>query len=202
MASNDIETPLARLSFPNLLKPSKNDEGKESYNAVLLFDKSIDISALKKAAGECAVEKWGATATKLFADGLIKSPFLDGDGPQGRSKKTGESHKGYPGTTFVRVTSGLDFRPKGVNSKAFLITDPEEVYAGCYIKALVNPFAWENPKTGKGISFGISCYQVVKDGERLGGGGTDPTKYFSAIPDEGDAPKETKSGKGADAFFA
>lgn len=195
--SEDIKTPLARLSFPNLLKPqvNKDDAGNttEKYNCVLLFPKTTDISALKNAVATVAKEQWGDKAAQWIKDGLIKHPFLDGDGPQGLSKKTGERHAGYAGTTFIRCATTL--KPKVVDRKVQPIVDPEDLYAGCYVYAVVNCYTWENPKNGKGVSFGISLMQVAKDGERLGGGGADPSQHFESIPDEDDtsggpAPKD------------
>jgi hypothetical protein len=197
--SEDMKTPLARLSFPNLFKPQTKDNGTESYNAVLLFPKSTDLSQLKAAAGKCATDEWGDKAAKMIADGVLKVPFLDGDGPQGMSKKSGERHAGYAGHTFIRVASNQ--QPKVVTAKMLPAT-PDDVYAGCYVYAVVNAYAWEHPTNGRGISFGLSLMQVARDGERLGGGGADPDKHFQVIPDEGEAPAETKGGAGAAGLFA
>lgn len=196
--SEDLKTPLARFSFPNLLKPQtkKKDNGTETqeYNCVLLFPKSTDLSVLKNAVAKVAREEWGDKADGWIKDGLIKHPFLDGDGPQGLSKKTGERHAGYEGTTFIRTSSTR--RPKLVNRKIEPITDEEEIYAGCYGYAVVNAYAWTNDKGGKGISFGINMLQVAKEGERLGGGGGgDPSQHFEAIPDDGEADKPSSGGK-------
>ena len=75
------------------------------------------------------------------------------------------------------------------------------MYSGCYVYAVVNAFTWENKEKGKGISFGLSMAQFVKDGENLGGGGADPEEFFEVIPDTGDAPASTKSGAGAGGLF-
>jgi hypothetical protein len=53
------------------------------------------------------------------------------------------------------------------------------------VYAVVNAYTWDNPKNGKGVSFGVNMVQVAKDGERLGGGGLDPSAHFEAIPDDG-----------------
>lgn len=201
--SNEIKTPLCRFSFVNLLKPRTNDEGKTQYSAALLFPKGSNLTELQEAAVAVAVEEWGEKAKQMIKDGLIKSPFLDGDGPQGLNKKSGERHDGFAGTTFIRVMSGADYAPKLVNRKLQPVTSKDEIYSGAYGHAVVNAFTWESPKQGKGVSFGISMAQVTKDGDRLeGGGGGDPTKFFDKIEDEGDAPAETKSGQGAGGLFA
>lgn len=201
--SRDLKGPEARLAFAQgLFELQTTQSGKKQWNCTLLWPKIVDLAALKTLAVEAAVEEWGDKAKQMIADGLIKSPFLDGDGPQGKSKKTGEPHAGFPGHTFIRVQSGEDYRPKLVNQKVLPITDKSEFYSGCYGYAVVNAFTWENRENGRGISFGISMAQKAKDGDSLGGGGGgDPEEYFEKIDDEGDAPEETKAGAGAGGLF-
>ena|SRR6185503_18079714 len=201
--SQDLKTPLARLAFSQgLFEAQPKQSGGKHWTCSLLFPKSADISALQNLAVEAAKEEWGDKAVQMIKDKLIKSPFLDGDGPQGKSKKTGEPHNGFPGHTFIRCTSGEDYRPKLVNQKVLPITSKDEIYSGCYVYAVVNAFTWENKENGKGITFGVSMIQKAKDGESLGGGGgANPEEHFEAIPDEGDAPAETKTGTGAAALF-
>lgn len=197
--SENIKTPLARLSFPNLLKPRKRDDGSEQYGCTLLFPKSTDLSELKAAAAECAIKEWGDKATQLVKDGVIKTPFLDGDGPQAVSKKTGQRHGGHEGQTFIRVSSTQ--KPKVVDKRVLPITDEDDIYPGCYVYAVINAYAWEHPTNGRGVSFGLQMVQFAKDGDRLGGGGADPDKFFDKIEDEGAAPAETKTGAGAAGMF-
>ena len=140
------------------------------------------------------------------ADGLIHSPFLDGDGPQGKSKKDGKPHKGFPGTIFIRCSSGKDYQPKVYNRQKIDVMTPDGCPSGSQVYGVVSAYTWEHKKTNRrGVTFGISMVQVVKiatGDEVLGGGaGGDPDKYFDAIADEGAAPKETKSGAGAGSLF-
>jgi hypothetical protein len=201
--SEDLKTPLARLAFANgLFELQTTQSGKKQWNCSLLFPKTADISTLQQLAVDAAVEEWGDKAKQMIKDGIIKSPFLDGDGKQGKSKKTGEPHEGFPGSTFIRCTSGEDYRPKLVNQKVLPITSKDELYSGCFVFAVVNAFTWENKENGKGITFGISMLQKAKEGDRLGGGGGgNPDEHFETIADEGDAPAETKKGEGAAGLF-
>lgn len=200
--SKDVKTPLARIAFANnLFTPQESKSGRKQWGCSLLFPKGSDIKVLQDAAVDAAVQEWGDKAIAMIKDGLIKSPFLDGDGKQGKNKKTGEPHAGFPGNVFIRVVSGEEYRPKLVNKRVLPITDKDELYSGCYVYAVVNAFTWENDEQGKGISFGVSMVQFVKDGERLGGAGSNPESYFEAIEDEGEAPAETKTGSGAAGLF-
>ena len=203
--SEDLKTPLARIAFAdNLFTPQQRDNGKKQYGCSLLWPKGTDLSALQNAALEAAKEEWGDKAIEMIKNEIIKNPFLDGDSKQGKNKQTGEAHAGFPGTTFIRVISGEEYRPKLVNQKVLPITSKEELYSGCFGYAVVNAFTWENKENGKGISFGVSMIQKAKDGERLGGGGgvdVDVDKWAEKIDDEGEAPAETKTGQGAGGLF-
>lgn len=193
----------SRFAFTNgLFDLQTTQSGKKQWNVTLLFPKTADLGPLKELALEAAVEEWGEKAKQMLTDGLIKSPFLDGDGPQGKSKKTGEPHAGFPGNIFIRCTSGEDYRPKLLNGQLLPISEKSELGSGDYGYAVVNAFTWENKENGKGITFGISMVLKSRGGESLGGGGVgDPDDYFEAIPDQGEAPDEAKSGDGAAGFF-
>lgn len=201
--SADIKTPKARIAFAqSLITPQERDNGKKQYGCSLLFPKGADLSVLQAAALEAAEQEWGDKAKQWIKDGLVKSPFLDGDGKQALNKKTGERHQGYEGHTFIRVISGADYPPKLFDRRRQPIVGKDELYSGCYGYAVVNAFTWENKENGKGISFSISMLQKVEDGERLGGaGGPDPEAHFEVLDDAGAAPASTKSGAGAAGLF-
>lgn len=211
--SEDIKIEGLRLTFPNLDKARNTETDadkppKLKFGASLLYPKGQALVG-KSATGEkvdvaelavkVATEQWGDKAVQWIKDGVIKSPFLDGDGPQGLSKKTGERHAGYAGHKFIRTSANEDRQPRCVDRKVLPYKDAAAIrdglYPGCYVNVVVNLFAWENAKGGKGLSFGLSMVQFNKDGERLGGGGgANPDSFFEAIPDEGDAPETTKEG--------
>lgn len=205
--SQDLSTQkvglLARLAFANgLFELQTTQTGKKQWNCTLLFPKTADLSPLHNLALEAAVAEWGDKAKQMLADKLIHSPFLDGDGPQGKSKQSGEAHKGFPGHTFIRCISGEDYRPKLLNQKMLPVVGKDEMKSGDYVFAVVNAFTWENREKGKGLSFGVSYVMKARDGESLGGGGAGPAEsYFEAIADEGAAPAETQNGAGAAGLF-
>lgn len=208
----DIKTGLVRTSFvDNLFKPRAAEEGAtEKYGCTLLIPKTdtATLKAMEKNIVEaCVAANWGdeTKVRDLIAKEIIKIPVLDGDGKQGINKKTGERHPGYEGHFFVRTTSGKDFRPVVVDpAKAVIATyDPSRFKSGDYGYGVISAFTWDNPKNGKGVTFGIGAFQKVKDGEALGGsGGVDTDRFFQneAVGGE-DAPEETKGGAGAAGMF-
>lgn len=198
--SEDFKTPKARLSFPNLFKAQEID-GKQKFGCVLLFPKTSDMSPVKDAVLEAATKAWGDKAKDRLAKGLIKNPILDGDGPQGLNKRTGERHAGYEGCWFIRATSNADRPPRMFNKRAQPAVR-DDFYAGCFVYAVVNAFTWSDDRNGAGVSFGLTYVQVAGDGEALGGGAPPADKFFEAISDEGAAPAAAQTGEGAGGFFA
>ena len=201
--SDDFKTPPCRLSFgQGLFKARKaSEDAKEKFGATLIFSKSADRKALDNAVRQCIVDTWGEQGRERAKKGLIKSPFLAGDGKEARNKSTGELHPGMgEDVFFIRVQSNKQpvVRYKDANIPA----TEDEVYSGCYGFAVINAFAWNNPQNGDGVSFGIQYFQKTRDGDRIGGNGSvDPEKWHEKIEDAGDAPAETKSGDGAGGLF-
>jgi hypothetical protein len=201
--SPDFKTPLCRVSFAStLFTPRAQQEGGTlKYGCTLIFDKTVDRSALDAAVKNVLIAQWGDKGLERAKAGLIKSPFLDGNGKEARNKKTGEIHPGFgPDVFFLRVQS---IRAPIVRYRSEHVPATEdEVYSGCYGKAVLNAFAWTNAQNGDGISFGIQFFQKIKDGDRLGGGGgVNASSWMETVPDEGNAPESTTSGAGASGLF-
>jgi len=204
--SEDVKAPEAIIAYAhNLFEVQERDNGKKQYGASFLWPKGANIAALEAAALEAATAEWGDKAKQWIEDGVIKSPFLDGDGPNAVSKKTGERHAGFAGHRFIRAISGEDYKPRVFDRKVLPILDKADCPSGSRGIPVVNAFTWENKENGKGISFGVSMVQVTKkaEGDEIlgGGGGPDPDKHFEKIADEGDAPESTKGGAGAGGLF-
>ena len=205
--SEDFRTPLCRLSYAQgLFKPRQapgEDNAKLKFGATLIFPKTTDRRELDEAVRTALLGEWGQKGLQMAKDGLIKSPFLDGNGPAARSKDTGDLHAGMgPDVFFIRATANLDRPPMVLYRSAAVPATPEEVYSGCYGHAVLNAFAWSNPKGGKGVSFGIRMFQKISDGETLGGGGpVQSEKWFVPIPDE-PVPEAALTGDGAGGLFS
>jgi len=195
---------LCRLSYAqSLFKPRAAAEGGEpKYGCTLIFNKK-HRAELEKQVAETIVAEWGPKGLERAKAGLIKSPFLAGDGKEARNKQTGDLHPGMgPDVFFIRPSANKDRPPavwwKDPNKQE----DETAVYSGCYGKAVLNCFAWHNDKSGDGVSFGIQGFQKHAEGERLGGAGPiDKEKWSETIEDDGPAPAETAGGKGASALF-
>lgn len=202
--SLNIKAPIAVVSYTNdLFKPREQDNGAKGYGVTLIYSKSVDISELESLAVATAVEEWGDKAKQWIKDGVIKSPFLDGDGKQGKDK-SGNQRAELQSARFIRCKSGLDYKPAVFDRQRNPVLTVEGCPSGSKGYPVINCFTWDNPSNGKGLSFGISMLQVTHvatGSEVLGGGVGDPNDYFESLDDEGDAPGETRDGKGATGLF-
>jgi len=204
--SEDVKGPLAVASYTaDMFKPREQENGSKGFGVTLIYSKSTDISVLEQLAVDAAVEEWGEKAKAWIKDGVIKSPFLDGDGKQGKDKE-GNQRPELKNARFIRCKSGVDYKPKVFDKKRNPVVDVDGCPSGSQGYPVVNAYTWEHPSNGKGISFGISMFQVAKvaEGDEVlgGGGGPDPDKFFEKIADEGDAPDAAKGGAGAGGLFA
>lgn len=158
-SNGNVLTPEARFSFPSLFRPTKpknaKPEQKEKYGVTLLFKKGEDLTILKEAVVEVLTEKFG---TKDKWPKNIRLPFRDqGD----------REYEGYEaGATFIGALSTQ--KPGVVNARNEYIEDESQVYPGCYGRATLRPF-WYDNSGNKGVSFGLQNVQKTRDGEALGG---------------------------------
>ena len=202
-SDGEFKTSLARLAFAKNLFEARaaQDGGTERFGATLLFPKSDPLTEMKTIAEKVARSAWGDKLDQMLKNGTLKSPFLDGDGPQAVSKKSGERHNGFAGHTFIRAVA--QSKPR-VYDRNVNVAGIDVVYSGCWGYAVLNLFAWFHPQSGAGMSFGISMFQMARDGEKLGdgAGSANPDDYFEKIPDEGALPASTQTGAGAGGLFA
>ena len=94
----------------------------------------------------------------------LRAPFRDG-----AEKAT----VGFgPGKTFINVSSkrqpGVVDRFAGPDGKPRVITDPDEIYSGCRVRASLLPFAYDT-QGNKGVSFLLGNVQKLGEGPRLDG---------------------------------
>ena len=202
--SVDFKTPLCRLAYAGGLFKARagEDGGKEKFGVTLIFPLA-ERAALEKLVGELIVKAWGPEGIAQAKAGMIKSPFLKGDGKEARSKKTGELHPGMGADVFfIRPSANADHPPAVIWKNPNQQETEATVYSGCFGKAVLNAYTWDHPKNGKGVSFGVQMFQKLQEGERLGGsGGVDTEKWAESVADEGPAPETTQNGAGAAGLF-
>lgn len=161
-----VLTPEFRVSFPNVFEAKVNQlSGKAEYSLVALFPKGADLSQLHEAMTKACVDKWGADKAGWPAN--LRSPLRD---QAERAKNVGGKQvmpQGYEeGAMFMNLKSKL--RPGLVDQDVVAIIDASAFYAGCWARATINAYAYDQAGN-RGVSFGLGNIQKVKDGDPLGG---------------------------------
>ena len=162
-----IVTGKCRFSFVNVFSPKENNGGDAKYSVTLLISKSdtATLGKIKEAMAEARenfCKRNGATALPQKPNHTLH----DGDGVRDSGDPYGPECKGC----YV-ITVSSKQKPVIVDSFRNEITDPAEVYSGCYGRVSVNFYPFLVP-SNKGISCGLQNVQKLADGEPLGGGRT------------------------------
>jgi hypothetical protein len=178
--SKSIFTPEARLSYPALFEARAMEEGqKKKFSAVLLFKKDADLSELKEMVRQAGIKKWGPDQAKWPRP--FRSPFR----LQDDKAKEGVLPEGYTaGATFITVSTE---QPPGVcGPDLSAIRQPNEIFAGCWVRCSVNAYCYGGPGTRftAGIAIGLRNVQLLRRDKPLGGSRIAPELEFSPVTEE------------------
>lgn len=163
-----------RLSFPALFTPEAFQPGDPpKFKATFLVEKGSALhTKIDAAILATAREKWGAKAEKLVA-GMRGNPnkfcFQDGDG---------KAYDGYEGMMALSAKNSV--RPLVLDANKSPLQEADgRPYAGCYVNAILDLFAYEN--TGAGISASLKGVQFLRDGDSFTGGGAASEDDFEDV---------------------
>jgi len=169
-----VLTPEFRASFVSVFEPKTNQQGKEVYEITMLFPKKSDISVLKKAVSDLVNRVY---PDKSKRPGNFRSPFRDGDLPN----SMGNIFAGHPGNVVVRAWTKE--KPGLVDEDTNDIIERSQFYSGCYARATVTPFIYNN-SGNTGVSFFLNNIQKLRNGESLGGHGGPAANDFEPVAPE------------------
>ncbi|CQR74991.1 hypothetical protein SOV_34970 [Sporomusa ovata DSM 2662] len=154
-----VVTGKVRFSYANVWEPKSINGGDEKYSVSLIVPKAdtktiADIKAAIEQAKKDGVSKFGG---KVPAN--LKLPLRDGDVDR-------PDDEAYKDCYFINANS--KDRPGIVDKKVKPILDQSELYSGCYGRASITFYAF-NQNGNKGIACGLQNLQKLADGESLGG---------------------------------
>ena len=162
--STKVVTGKVRFSFCHIFEPQTSQEGGDpKYSVTLLIPKNdiATVGAIKEAMAEARenfCKKNGASALPAKPSHTLH----DGDGMRDSGDPYGPECKGC----YV-ITVSSKQKPIIVDNFRNPITDPAEVYSGCYGRASINFYGY-NRAGKKGISAGLLSLQKLADGEPFG----------------------------------
>lgn len=160
-----IVTGLVRFSYVNIFNARSFQDGQEAkYSVQLLIPKKDKEGVAKiRAAINEAVEEGISSVWKGKKPKNIRLPLRDGD------EERADENPEYEGMLFMNTTSKL--QPGVVDKDRIEILDADEVYSGCWGRASISFFAYDQ-NGNRGISAGLNNIQKLKEGKRLGGSRT------------------------------
>ena len=149
----------ARLSFPNIFRPSAfSPDQPAKYSATFILDSADpQLKVIREEIDRVAKERWKGKTPKglklCLRDGSEKD--LDGFGD---------------GTVFFNASNAK--RPAVFDrDRSALVEEDGKPYAGCFVNARIDLWAQDNAY-GKRINATLLGLQFASDGESFGGGGS------------------------------
>jgi hypothetical protein len=163
MMTNDTNTNTkvitgkVRFSYANIWEPKSINGGEEKYSISLIIPKSDTrtLNAIKAAIEQAKKDGIAKFGGKIPAN--LKLPLRDGDIDR-------PDDETYKNSYFINANS--KDRPQIVDKSVKPILDQEEVYSGCYGRASINFYAF-NQNGNRGIACGLGNLQKLADGEPL-----------------------------------
>ena len=166
MSKTQITTGRCRLSYVSVFEPKlMKDNVTEKYTVTLLIPKTDKRTLAKiKAAQDEAVRVFKEKNPGKKLPVNLSTTLHDGDGVKDSGEEYGPECRGH---MVMTVTSKR--RPVIVYADKTPMTDPGEMYSGCYGRAVINFFVY-NTLGNVGITAGLNGIMKMEDGEPLAGG--------------------------------
>lgn len=170
-----------RFSYLNVFEPKSINGSTPKYSVSLIIPKSDTetvrkINAAIRAAYKDGEAKLRGTGRSVPALENIKTPLRDGDIDR-------PDDEAYAGCWFINANCTQE--PGLVDAHKQDITDPAQLYSGCYGRASINFYAY-NTNGNKGIACGLNGLQKLRDGEPLGGRGNVANDFDDETDDDDD----------------
>jgi len=159
-------TGVFRASYAYVFEPQvpRDGKGEAKYQVTMLVPKS-DTATYQAMQAEIS-RALQEGVQKVFGGQMParpKTPLYDGDGVKDSGEPFGEECRGH---WVVRASSRN--RPAVVDREIRPIIDPSGFYSGCYARATVSFYAF-NQNGNRGVGCGLNSIQKIADGEPLSG---------------------------------
>lgn len=195
MARESLKSPVGIARYCNLFtaRARKGKDGKPDgdpkFGVLLVFDKKTKLDEMEDEIERVAVEKFGAKARTLLANGRLKTPIRDAAEYVDEEKEDEDNYPfNLPGARMVRFST-VD-RPGVVDADAEPIMEKSDVYDGCKLRVSYRVYGYDN-NGNKGVTVALINAQKVDDGQRLSGSNPSAEEDFGGKP----AKAKPKTGK-------
>lgn len=186
-----VTTGVCRSTFMKVTELSAGSNGRPTASTAILIpkDDKKTVQRIKKALDYAAKERFGADSN-IFKSTRLKNPLKDGD----VLLEDPETNMGDELAGHYLLNAKTYRLPGVVNKQAKKIEDPEELVELCvsgYYFRFTLYFNGYEADTEDGVKIkGVQCMlnniMFVKEGERLGGGASDPESDFAEFAEDDD----------------
>ncbi len=176
--SNELTSPIGNVAFPHLSKArQQNKDAKFKFSVNIVWDESVDLSAISKVVDALVKEKYPKGAPSNF-----RYPLRPGSTKV--DKETGEQLEGFLETdTYADFWKYEEKGPVPVVDAQRNDLLPGDVYAGMKARVLFRPFLYD-VSGNVGAGFGLEALQKAGDGEAIGYAPIDPQTAFESLEDD------------------
>lgn len=179
--SKKLITGLCRLSYAHLFQPHADLNGKEKYSASLIIPKSDKATLGRYQQAIDEMLKDPDVKRTLGNGGGYRKPLRDGDADR-------PEDPAYQNCYFINASSNTDHKPAVYSIEGLEVVDPNEVYSGCWVQAILFFYAY-NKGGNRGIGCSLNAVRKRKDDTPLSGNIVSASD-FDSVP-----------GMDADSFF-
>lgn len=181
-APGTIQIDDVRLAFPNLFKAAQvNGQGDPKYGASFIISDEGTVAAVNKVIEQAALDKWGVKNGPTVLASLRKTDKVclhAGDN---------KPYDGFAGNWYISTSAAGNARPGTFDKSGRPVTDEDGVlYAGCYVKALINIWAQDN-QFGKRINAQVRAVKFWREGDAFSGGRPAAASEFDDAEEGADA---------------
>ena len=152
-----VITGKVRLNYPNLFTPVKLDEEQEAKYSLTILIPKTELHTLEEVNSAIYKSKIQLFEKYNNIPDSIKTPLRDGDIEK-------PDNKAYKNHYFMNITS--KFKPGVVDAALNSITNPNEIYTGCYGRVSMNFYPYFNNNMC-GIGCSLNNVQKMDDGELI-----------------------------------
>ncbi len=173
-----VVTPPFRVSFPAVFEKRGMEGAEPKFSICAVFNptdfgvtEAAAFKAMQVLAENAAQDKFH----KSFKDPSLRNPFRDG---------AEKAHLEGFGEGLIFCNMSTKMRPGLIDRDRQPIIDEEVFYAGCYARATITAYAYDN--VSKGVAFGLHNLQKLGDGENLTGRVAAEDDFEADAPEWGD----------------
>jgi hypothetical protein len=169
-------TPEATIVWPDLFEPISFNGGDEQYRATLLIEKDADLTLLVQAINAAARKKFPGQPEQFYKQ--LRKPIRKGAEKAVDDNGNPAPESFYHNRYFINVKS--KYQPHIVNLHNEPITDPNDIYGGCVVRAYLSFFGYDHAGN-TGVSCSLRALVKISDGDPIGGGKVNTGAVFASV---------------------